>query len=70
MKLFINGEAITLSDIQTSVEDALQVFLTENQQQQSFAVALNGSFVSKGTYQQTRVNVGDSLDVLFPIQGG
>jgi len=49
---------------------ALAVFLTGEQQQQSFAVALNGDFVGKEDYQETSINQGDSIDVLFPIQGG
>ena len=74
MKIFMNGQAIEIS-IKAAAENqnmliALQHYLTPEQQQQSFAVALNGDFVGKDDYQQTIVNQGDSIDVLFPIQGG
>ncbi len=45
-------------------------FLTEQQTQTSFAVALNGQFVSKATYQSTALKENDALDILFPIVGG
>jgi sulfur carrier protein len=70
MKLFINGQATSIESEEPSLLVALQRYLTAEQQQQSFAVALNGDFVGKADYQQTSVNQGDSVDVLFPIQGG
>jgi sulfur carrier protein len=36
----------------------------------SFALALNSDFVNKSQYASTRLNDGDSIDVLFPIHGG
>ncbi|TWX58537.1 sulfur carrier protein ThiS [Colwellia hornerae] len=65
---FINGQGIT--SINPDISMALQYYLTSEQQQQSFAVALNGDFVGKAYYQKTIINPGDSIDVLFPIQGG
>jgi sulfur carrier protein len=70
MKLFINGQSISIETDEPTLLVALQCYLTPYQQQQSFAVALNGNFVSKTDYPQTSVNRGDSVDVLFPIQGG
>ena len=70
MKLFINGQAIAIEAKQPNVLTTLQQYLTAEQQQQSFAVALNGDFVGKTDYQQTLVTQSDSIDVLFPIQGG
>ena len=70
MKLFINGQSISLETEKPTLLVALQCYLTPDQQQQSFAVALNGNFVGKADYPQTSVNRGDSIDVLFPIQGG
>jgi len=69
MKIFINGQSLKLTDNNT-LEYALNAFLTEQQQQLSFAVALNGDFVGKSDYLVTDVNDGDSVDILFPIQGG
>lgn len=70
MKLFINGQSISIETEEPALLAALQCYLTHEQQQQSFAVALNGDFVGKADYPQTSVNQGDSIDVLFPIQGG
>jgi sulfur carrier protein len=70
IKLFINGQEITVEAKKPTVILALQYYLTPEQQKQSFAVALNGGFVGKADYPQTSVNQGDSIDVLFPIQGG
>jgi len=69
MNLFINGQSLSLTDNNT-LEHALNAFLTEQQQQLSFAVALNGDFVGKADYLTTDVSNGDSIDILFPIQGG
>lgn len=73
MKIHINGEPLELESLSNkgaSVADALQQYLSAKQQQMSFAVALNGDFVSKSQYALTLVKDGDSIDVLFPIHGG
>ena len=74
MNVFINGQSIMVEEtipVQTpTLLIALTLYLSSDQQQQSFAVALNGDFVGKEAYQQTSINQGDSIDVLFPIQGG
>lgn len=69
MKIFINGHEFEL-DSHSSVDNALAAFLSEEQQKLSFAVALNSDFVGKELYCDTMLSAGDSLDVLFPIQGG
>ncbi len=70
MKVFINGQSITVEEKQPTILIALQQYLTADQQKQSFAIALNGDFVGRTEYQQTSVNQNDSIDILFPIQGG
>ncbi|AOW77384.1 hypothetical protein A3Q34_11245 [Colwellia sp. PAMC 20917] len=67
---FINGQAITIVSLTPNISIALLHYLTPEQQKQSFAVALNGDFVGKADYQKTIINQGDSIDILFPIQGG
>lgn len=67
---FINGQAITIASITPTISMALLHYLTPEQQQQSFATALNGDFIGKTDYQKTTINQGDSIDILFPIQGG
>ncbi len=70
MNLFINGQNTYVESDNPNIWEALQQYLSDEQQKQSFAVALNGDFVGKPDYQNTLVNQGDSIDVLFPIQGG
>lgn len=70
MNVFINGQAIEIEADNPNLFIALQLYLTAKQQKQSFATALNSDFIGKSDYQQTLVNHGDSIDVMFPIQGG
>ncbi|XPF93205.1 sulfur carrier protein ThiS [Colwellia sp. RE-S-Sl-9] len=73
MNIFINGDRFTIENSEhrnVFVANALQQFLNEDQQQTTFAVALNSDFVGRGDYGRTPLKEGDSIDVLFPIQGG
>ncbi len=70
MNVYINGQTIVVDHQHATVWQALQQYLTKEQQQQSFAIALNGDFVSKNNYQSTALKTGDAIDILFPIQGG
>lgn len=70
MNIHINGQAYLLShETKITVSTALTMYFIEPQKS-TFAVALNGDFVSKEDYDKTFVCNGDSLDVLLPIQGG
>lgn len=68
--IFINGDAIT--EQQTPIETIAQALALyfSGKEQSTFALALNGEFVGKEDYSTTKVNHNDSLDLLFPIQGG
>ena len=72
MKIYINGSAFELPNTseQNSIEMVLTKTLPKKQQQQSFALALNGDFVGRDEYQNTFVSDKDSIGVLFPIVGG
>lgn len=71
MKFFINGENYSVDKVASPViEDALELFIQAHQASLSFAVALNGTFVSKDTYSTTSIAENDTIDVLFPIVGG
>lgn len=37
---------------------------------ETFAVAINGDFVPRAQYVKTRIEDGDSLDVVAPVVGG
>ena len=82
MKIKINGQSFDLPNEHTSeltngltskasisIDDALVKYFN-NQQQNTFALALNGDFVGKDDYSSTAVKPNDSIDILFPIQGG
>ena len=70
MNIHINGQAYPLNhEAQITVSAALTLYFIEPQQS-TFAVALNGDFVSREDYDNTSVKNGDSIDILLPIQGG
>lgn len=35
-----------------------------------FAVALNRKFIARGQYAETILTENDSIDIIFPMQGG
>ena len=72
MQIYINGNIVELANNAASVniQMALEKSLPESQQQQSFALALNGDFIGKDDYAITELQNNDSIDILFPIVGG
>lgn len=72
MKIYINGNVFQLPQSlePTNIEMVISKTLPVSQQQQSFALALNGDFIGREDYQKTPVSDNDSIDLLFPIVGG
>lgn len=70
MNIYINGGRFTIEHVEAYVDHALQQFLSDAQKDTTFAVALNSDFIGRGDYARTPIKEGDSMDVLFPIQGG
>ena len=75
MRILINGQSFDLTMLSSqSLHQALKLYLNrngnDNQHRGTFAVALNGDFIGKESYQHTLLKANDSIDVLFPIQGG
>jgi len=72
MNIYINGNAFELINAAEpySIDKVLGNILPLSQQQQSFALALNGDFVGQADYGNTHVSDNDSIDLLFPIVGG
>ena len=71
MNIFINGKSYDIAKLsEQNLQKTLKIFLREKQHQGTFAVALNGDFIAKEHYQQTKLAANDSIDVLFPIYGG
>lgn len=66
MKLKINGET---QDVQTAcmIEDVVTQLGYDGH---AVAVALNGDFVPRSQYAQTKLHEGDDLEVVAPIAGG
>jgi len=71
MNIFMNGQRYDISLLtEQNLQQALKVFINNQQPQGTFAVAVNGEFVDRTHYQQTQLVANDKVDVLFPIQGG
>ena len=66
MKLIVNGE-------ETEYDGAPTVAaLLEGREHQAghVAVALNQEFVPRGKYADTKLNDGDDIEIVAPMQGG
>jgi sulfur carrier protein len=72
MNIYINGNPFEFINAAEpySIDKVLAKALPLSQQQQSFALALNGDFVGQADYCNTPVSDNDSIDLLFPIVGG
>ena len=66
MKLTINGEIQEVPAEQTIEQITTQL----DYDGQAVAVALNGDFVPRSQYAQTRPNEGDEVEIVAPIAGG
>lgn len=65
MNILINGTERTTDA--SSIEELL---LEQGYEPQGIAVALNGEFVPKSTYAETRISAADDIEVVSPMQGG
>ena len=66
IKVSVNGEI-------KEIKDGLNVnelILALNYTTKGFAVAVNTTFVSIKSYEETIINDGDTIDILAPVQGG
>ena len=62
----LNGEAREMSDSLT-----LSVAMGSwSYQGDSFAVAINETFIPRSQYGQTEIKNGDSIEVVSPLEGG
>ncbi|WP_226648364.1 sulfur carrier protein ThiS [Microbulbifer variabilis] len=66
MQVLINGETHSL---EFSIKLAA-LLLELGYCGETFAVAVNGSFVARSEYGNTQINNGDSLDIVAPVVGG
>ena len=66
IKVSVNGEMKELDkglNISQMIKDL-------NYKQKGFAVAVNSTFISIKSYEETIINDGDTIDILAPVQGG
>ncbi len=66
LRIKLNGEQKTL-DEQDSLQGALSLWGYE---QGGFAVAINGEFGPRHHYSEARLQDGDEVEIVAPMQGG
>ena len=66
IKVSVNGE---VKEIKKGL-NVKQLIEALNYKQKGFAVAINTTFVSIKSYEETIINDGDTIDILAPVQGG
>ena len=63
--LFLNNQSITASE-----ETSLLQLLEQQSLTQDMAIIMNNQFIPKAQYEHTRLQDGDSIEVLVPMEGG
>ena len=66
IKVSINGE---IKELQKGLNISKMIEVL-NYKTEGFAVAVNTTFVSIKSYDETLINDGDTIDILAPVQGG
>lgn len=67
LNLTLNGKSVSLHPDRTQLNAALESFgFIES----FFAVAVNHQFIPRSLYADTRLNDGDVIDIVVPMQGG
>ena len=66
IKVSVNGEIKEINDA-LNINELIEVLEYKTK---GFAVAVNTTFVSIASYNETRIREGDAIDILAPVQGG
>ena len=66
VEIVVNGEKKSLKK-DSNVKEMIDALGYENS---SFAVAINGTFVSIKEYEKRYIKAGDTIDILAPMVGG
>jgi sulfur carrier protein len=66
IKVSVNGE---IKEINNGL-NVYELITALNYTTKGFAVAVNTTFISIKSYEQTIINNGDTIDILAPVQGG
>jgi sulfur carrier protein len=65
MYVIVNGQTYPMPEIHT-----LAALLNQLSPAMPFAVACNAEVVSRGSYEQCRIQPGDTIDIIQPAAGG
>lgn len=66
VQIVVNGEKKEIQK-KSSIKKMIESLGYENN---SFAVVLNGTFVSLEKYEETQITKGDAIEILAPMAGG
>lgn len=66
IEVIVNGKRTEIR----SEMNVKEIIKELNYKVKGFAVALNGTFVSIATYENTIIRDNDSIEILAPVQGG
>lgn len=66
MKVILNGEEQPLEINHT----ILSLLNLTGYSEKLVAVAVNGTFIPKTSYTEIRINDGDKIEIVAPMQGG
>ncbi len=66
IEIVVNGEKQSIKK-ECNIKDMVDALGYEHN---SFAVAINGTFVSLKEYKKTEIKAGDTIDILAPMVGG
>ncbi|HIP03004.1 MAG TPA: sulfur carrier protein ThiS [Campylobacterales bacterium] len=66
IEIVINGEKQSLKE-DINIKEMIEILGYEDN---SFAVAINGTFVSLKAYENTKIQEQDTIDILAPMVGG
>ncbi len=70
LSIIVNDSRVDLSLPIGSLLDCVVAQLPICQQQQPFAIQVNGCFIPRSDYQHTQIDTNDKLDVLLAAPGG
>ena len=66
IKVSVNGEIKEINE-DLNINELIEALEYKTK---GFAVAVNTTFISIASYNDTRINEGDNIDILAPVQGG
>ncbi len=66
IEIVVNGEKTSIKK-DVNIAEMIEVL---GYHDNSFAVAVNGTFVSLKKYEKTTIKLGDEIEILSPMVGG